>query len=181
VVPQSFVYVKIHILTNQGVDNLTQKQAEALAGEDPDAFTRDLHDSIAQKTYPSWNVYAQVVKPADVATFPVNIYDPTKRWPTSAAPLRRFGKITLNKNVIDEFGEVEQASFTPTAIVPGWDVSADPSKPQFPVAKQPIVTSRFFFLLRSLTLPNSPPNPTLCIRLSCPIPPGHQLPPTRSQ
>lgn len=133
-VPQSFVYVKIHILTNQGVDNLTQKQAEALAGEDPDAFTRDLHDSIAQKTYPSWNVYAQVVKPADVATFPVNIYDPTRRWPTSAAPLRRFGKITLNKNVIDEFGEVEQASFTPTAIVPGWDVSADPSKPQFPVA-----------------------------------------------
>jgi catalase len=145
VVPQSFVYVRIHILTNQGVDNLTHEQAEALTGEDPDAFTRDLHDSIARGIYPSWNVYAQVVKPADVATFPVNIFDPTKRWPTSIAPLRKFGKITLNKNVLDEFSEVEQASFTPTAIVPGWDISADPSKSSFLRSKQSIVTSSFFF------------------------------------
>jgi catalase len=128
-VTESFVYVRIHILTNQGTHNLTQKEAEKLAGEDPDAFTRDLHDSISNGNYPSWDVYAQVVKPADVAKFPVNIFDPTKRWPTNAAPLKKFGKITLNKNVIDEFGEVEQASFTPTAIVPGWDVSADPSQP----------------------------------------------------
>jgi len=137
---QSFVYVRIHILTDQGVDNLTQEEAEAQAGEDPDAFTRDLHDSIVKKKYPSWTVYAQVIKPGDVANFPVNIYDPTRRWPTdpapNGAPLRRFGKITLDENVLDEFGEVEQASFTPTAIVPGWDISADPSKPPIPCNTQ---------------------------------------------
>lgn len=79
-------------------------------------------------------MYAQVVKPEEVAGFPVNIYDPTRRWPEDrnvdpkAAPLRKFGKITLNEIPTDEFGEVEQVSFSPTAIVPGWDVSADPSK-----------------------------------------------------
>ncbi|KAF8527727.1 peroxisomal catalase [Trichophaea hybrida] len=122
----SFVFVKIHILTNQGVNNLTQQEAEQLAGEDPDAFTRDLHDSIASGNFPSWDVYAQIVKPEEVASYPVNIYDPTKRWPEDWTPLRKFGRITLNKNVENEFGEVEQASFNPTAIVPGWDVSADP-------------------------------------------------------
>lgn len=109
-------------------ETLTRQQAEALAGSDADAFTRDLHDSIMKKDYPTWNVYAQVVKPADVAKFPVNIFDPTRRWPLEAAPLRKFGKITLNQNPTDDFGEVEQVSFSPTAIVPGWDVSADPSK-----------------------------------------------------
>ena len=134
VTSQSFVYVRIHVLTNQGVENLTQQEAEALAGKDPDAFTRDLQESITKKDYPSWNVYAQVVKSADVDTFPVNIFDPTKSWPKTNAPLRKFGKITLNQNVMDEFGEVEQVSFTPTAIVPGWDISADPSKSSFSLA-----------------------------------------------
>jgi len=122
----SFVYVRIQILPVQGAHNLSRGQAEALAGRDPDAFTRDLHDSIASKNYPSWSVYAQVVKPEDVASFPVNIFDPTRRWPTDIAPLRKFGMITLNKNVMDDFGEAEQASFNPAAIVPGWDISPDP-------------------------------------------------------
>ncbi|KAI9856669.1 MAG: hypothetical protein M1813_008816 [Trichoglossum hirsutum] len=124
--PKGFVYVKIHVLTNQGVANLTQAKAEQLAGEDPDAFSRDLYDSIASGNYPSWDVYAQVVKPDEVATYPVNVLDPTKRWPEDVTPLRKFGKITLNQNVEDEFGEVEQVSFNPTAIVRGWDISADP-------------------------------------------------------
>jgi catalase len=131
VTPSSYRYVKIHMLPDQGIQNYTQKEAEALAGADPDAFTRDLFNSIRSRKYPSWTVYAQVVEPKDVDYFSVNIFDPTRRWPTEgplrkAAPLRRFARITLNENVQDAFGEIEQASFTPAAIVPGWDVSADP-------------------------------------------------------
>ena len=116
------------MLPDQGVRDYTQQEAERLAGSDPDAFTRDLFNSIASGNYPSWTVYAQTVELKDVASFPVNIFDPTRRWPTDAAPLRRFAKITLNENVQDAFGEIEQASFSPAAIVQGWDVSADPSK-----------------------------------------------------
>lgn len=64
----------------------------------------------------------------DEKPYGVNIFDPTKTVPMKKAPLIRFGKITLNRNPISEFGEVEQVSFNPTAIVPGWDISADPSK-----------------------------------------------------
>lgn len=44
-----------------------------------------------------------------------------------SAPLREFGKITLNENPTDNFTEVEQVNFTPAAIVPGWGLSADPT------------------------------------------------------
>ncbi|KAK6333010.1 hypothetical protein TWF718_010834 [Orbilia javanica] len=122
----SFVYVRIYVRTNQGVKTRTREDAERLAGIDPDAYTRDLHDSIANGDYPSWTVWAQVVRPDEVDSLPVNIFDPTRRWPEDVGEWRKFGKITLNKNPEDEFGEVEQASFSPTAIVPGWDISPDP-------------------------------------------------------
>lgn len=58
------------------VENLTREQAEILAGRDANALTRDLHNEIAGRRYPSWKVYAQVVQPDEVANFPVNIFDP---------------------------------------------------------------------------------------------------------
>lgn len=125
-----FVYVKIHLHTNQGVETLSQQEAETLTGKDPDAFTRDLFDSIALGNYPSWDVFAQIIPPDQAEKYSVdkvNIFDPTKTWPKCDWPLINFGKITLNRNPETEFGEVEQVSFNPTAIVPGWDVSADPS------------------------------------------------------
>lgn len=63
----------------------------------------------------------------DDSPYGVNIFDPTKTVPKNLSPLIQFGKITLNRNPSNEFGEVEQVSFNPTAIVPGWDISADPS------------------------------------------------------
>ncbi|KAH6856688.1 catA, catalase [Chaetomium sp. MPI-CAGE-AT-0009] len=121
-----YVYVRIQMRTNQKIANLSQKEAEQLAGTDPDAYTRDLYNSIYTGDFPSWDVYAQIVKPGDVATFPVNIFDPTKTWPENKAAWTKFGKITLNRNPIDYFEEVEQVSFNPAAVVPGWDVSPDP-------------------------------------------------------
>lgn len=127
-----FYYVKIHLRTNQGIETFTQKEAEELTGTDPDAFTRDLHDHIATCDYPSWTVYAQIMDPNaldpnnDDSPYGVNIFDPTKTVPKKLSPLIQFGKITLNRNPSNEFGEVEQVSFNPTAIVPGWDISADP-------------------------------------------------------
>lgn len=47
--------------------------------------------------------------------------------PTEDFPLIPFGKITLNRNPINYFTEVEQAAFAPANVVPGWDISLDPS------------------------------------------------------
>ncbi|KID96328.1 Catalase-like domain, heme-dependent, partial [Metarhizium majus ARSEF 297] len=124
----SYAYVRIHIIPNKFPEYLTRAEAEKLAGDDPDALTRDLRDEIANARYPSWKVYAQVVEPGQVQGFPVNIFDPTLRWPEdeTGAPLREFGEIQLNKNPDDNFAQVEQVSFTPAAIVKGWGLSAGP-------------------------------------------------------
>jgi catalase len=120
--------VKIHLKTNQGVKNLTLADAVTLTGTDPDSSSRDLFDSIANGDYPSWTVYAQIIDPQAAENYTTNIFDATKTISQTDYPLIPFGKITLNQNPINFFSEVEQAAFNPAAIIPGWQVSPDPSK-----------------------------------------------------
>jgi catalase len=116
-----------------------------LSGTDPDSATRDLFESIAKGDYPSWTVYAQIIDPSAAENYTTNIFDATKTISQTDFPLIPFGKITLNKNPTNFFAEVEQAAFQPSAIIPGWQVSPDPSR------TRPLVTS----------LP-SPPFPIAC-------------------
>lgn len=95
----TFKYVQIHVKTDQGIKNFTGEEALKMAGENPDWHTQDLFDAIQRGEYPSWTVYAQVLDPAEAEKFPVNIFDLTKVWPHKEAPLREFGKLTLNRNV----------------------------------------------------------------------------------
>ncbi len=128
--PGSYQYVKIHMKPKDGVETFTREEATKKAGEDPDWMSRSLFDAIeAGNPFPQWDVFAQVISPALAETLSlkgVNIFDPTKVIPHSDCPLMRFGKITLNKNPTNFFSQVEGVSFSPTAIVPGWDVSPDP-------------------------------------------------------
>lgn len=114
--------------TDQGIRNLTQDESVKLSGEDPDYATRDLYTAIEKGNYPSWTVYAQVIDPLEAEVYKTNIFDPTKTVSQKDYPLIPFGKITLNQNPINYFSEVEQSAFAPANLVPGWDVSFDPSK-----------------------------------------------------
>ncbi|KAI2643566.1 catA, catalase [Xylaria nigripes] len=122
----SFVYVKIHVKTNQGVKNFTASEAEKMAGEDPDYHTRSLYDDLDAGKTPSWDVYAQIIDPKKAASYPINIFDPTKTLPFEDFPLRKFGRIVLERNPDDNFAEVEQSAFSPTNVVPGWALTPDP-------------------------------------------------------
>ncbi|KAF3770458.1 catalase-domain-containing protein [Cryphonectria parasitica EP155] len=121
-----FVYVRIHVKTNQGVENFTVAEAATVAGEDPDFQTRSLFEDLNAGRTPSWDVYAQVIEPDAVARSPVDIFDATKTLPFKDFPLRKFGRIVLDRNPENNFAEVEQAAFSPTNIVPGWSLSPDP-------------------------------------------------------
>jgi catalase len=114
--------------TNQGVKNLTLAEAVTLTGTDPDNSSRDLFESIAKGDFPSWTVYAQIIDPQAAENYTTNIFDATKTISQDDFPLIPFGKITLNQNPVNFFSEVEQVAFNPAAIVPGWQVSPDPSK-----------------------------------------------------
>jgi len=122
----SYSYIKIHLISDQGIQYLTNSEAAPLAGTKPDLHALDLYDSIKTGNYPSWTVYFQVVQPKDLSTCPINIFDMTKVLPHAQYPLRPVGKIVLNKNPINYFAEVEQASFSPSTMVPGFGPSEDP-------------------------------------------------------
>jgi catalase len=72
-------------------------------------------------------VYAQIIDPQAAENYTTNIFDATKTISEIDFPLIPFGKITLNRNPVNFFSEVEQAGFQPSAIIPGWQVSPDPS------------------------------------------------------
>ncbi|KAJ5472257.1 Catalasemono-functionalheme-containing [Penicillium desertorum] len=122
----SFKYVKIHMKTQQGVKNFTREEATRIAGEDPDYMIRDMFEAIERKDYPSWDVFVQVMDPSEAENYRWNIFDMTKVWPHEDFPLRKIGKLTLDRNPGNYFADIEQAAFSPSTMVPGFAASADP-------------------------------------------------------
>lgn len=118
-------WVKYHFKTDQGIDFLTQEEADHLAGEDGDYHQRDLHNAIERGDYPSWTLYMQIMPFADAETYRFNPFDLTKVWPHSDYPLVKVGKMTLDRNPADFHTEIEQAAFQPNNLVPGIGPSPD--------------------------------------------------------
>ncbi len=120
-----YVWVKYHMLTDQGVKNLTASEAEELAGSDPDYAVKDLYHAIERGDYPSWSVYVQIMPPENAATYKIDPFDVTKTWYEEDYPLIPLGKIVLNRNPENFFAEVEQVAFAPAHFVPGIWTSPD--------------------------------------------------------
>ncbi|MCC5792109.1 MAG: catalase [Legionellaceae bacterium] len=118
-------WVKYHFKTDQGIECLTQEEADHLAGTDGDYHTRDLYEAICQGNYPSWTLYMQIMPFEDAATYRFNPFDLTKVWPHADYPLTRLGKLTLNRNPSDYHTEIEQLAFEPNNMVPGTGISPD--------------------------------------------------------
>ncbi|GFP56073.1 peroxisomal catalase [Trichoderma asperellum] len=97
----SYVYVKWHFKPDDGVKTMDSKTAVRLAGSDPDYHVKDLFHSIENGKYPTWSVCVQVMKPEEVKSAPIDIFDCTFTWPYEKYPLRRIGRLTLNKNALD--------------------------------------------------------------------------------
>lgn len=122
----SFHYVKIHLIADAGIATLTNSEATPLTATQPEYHALDLQSAIDAGNFPTWTVSVQVMHPKEVKDSPVNIFDMTKVWPHGKYPLRPIGQITYNKNPSNYFAEIEQASFSPSTMVPGFAPSADP-------------------------------------------------------
>ncbi len=118
-------WIKYHIKTDQGIDFLTQEEADRLAGEDGDVHRRDLYQAIASGDAPSWTMYVQVMPFDDAPDYRFNPFDLTKVWPHGDYPLIEVGRMTLDRNPEDFFVHVEQAAFEPSNMVPGIGPSPD--------------------------------------------------------
>jgi catalase len=119
------VWVKYHFKTDQGVECLTQEEADKLAGESPDYHRQDLFEAIRDGDHPSWTLKVQIMPFEDAKTYRFNPFDLTKVWPHGDYPLIEVGKLTLNRNLTDFHTEMEQAAFEPNNLVPGIGLSPD--------------------------------------------------------
>ncbi|NLE82753.1 MAG: catalase, partial [Rhodococcus sp.] len=70
-------WVKYHFKTNQGIEFLTQAEADALAGSNPDYHRADLFDAIARGDFPSWTLKVQVMPVAEAEGYRFNPFDLT--------------------------------------------------------------------------------------------------------
>ncbi len=118
-------WVKYHFKTDQGIANMTQEEADRIAGTDADYHRRDLFDAIARGEFPSWTLKVQVMPFEEAKTYRLNPFDLTKVWPQKDYPLHEVGKLTLNRNPTDFQAEIEQAAFEPNNLVPGIGPSPD--------------------------------------------------------
>ncbi|MGW6865241.1 catalase [Streptomyces sp. NPDC054901] len=118
-------WVKYHFETDQGIEFLTQADADRIAGEDPDFHRRDLFDSISGGEAPGWTLKVQVMPFEDAPDYRFNPFDLTKVWPHADYPLIEVGRMTLDRNPEDYFVHIEQAAFEPSNLVPGIGPSPD--------------------------------------------------------
>ncbi len=118
-------WVKFHFVSDQGVENLTNEEAEHLCGADSDFHRRDLFEAIERGEHPSWTLKIQAMPYADAASYRFNPFDLTKVWPHADYPLITVGTFTLDENPVNHFAQIEQATFAPSNIVPGIGFSPD--------------------------------------------------------
>lgn len=119
-------FVKFHWKPLLGVHSVVWDEAQKISGLDPDFHRRDLWESIENGDFPEWELGVQLVEEKDEHAFDFDLLDPTKLIPEELVPVKRIGKLTLNRNPDNFFAETEQVAFHPGHLVSGIDFSNDP-------------------------------------------------------
>lgn len=119
-------FVKFHWKPLLGVHSVAWDEAQNISGKDPDFHRRDLWEAIESGAFPEWELGVQIVPEADEFKFDFDLLDSTKIIPEELVPVRRVGKLTLNRNPDNFFAETEQAAFHIGHVVPGIDFTNDP-------------------------------------------------------
>ena len=92
------VWVKFHMRSQQGIENLTDQEAEYLVGVDRESHQRDLYENIENGDFPKWKMYIQVMTEEQANNMPYNPFDLTKVWYKKDFPLIEVGEWVLNRN-----------------------------------------------------------------------------------
>lgn len=119
------VLVKYHWEPLQGIKNLTTKQAQEIQATNFNHATQDLFDAIEKGEYPEWELCVQIMPDEEHPGLDFDPLDDTKIWPRDQFPWLPVGKMTLNRNPVNYFAEVEQSAFGTGVLVDGLDFSDD--------------------------------------------------------
>jgi catalase len=119
-------FVKFHWKPASGMQSVVWNEAVKINGADPDFHRRDLWDAITKGPPPEWELGLQLFDDDFADRFAFDVLDPTKIIPEEDVPVRRVGKLVLDRVVDNFFAETEQVAFCTQNVVPGIDFTNDP-------------------------------------------------------
>lgn len=119
------VLVKYHWKSQQGIESLTQAQADEIQKTELGSHTKDLVDNINAGNFPKWELNVQIMSDDGHPELDFDPLDDTKTWPEDVFPLRPVGMMTLNENIKNFHNESEQIAFGTGVLVDGLDFSDD--------------------------------------------------------
>ncbi|MEX2184760.1 MAG: catalase [Chloroflexota bacterium] len=119
------VLVKYHWKTQQGVESLTQAQADAIQATDLGSASHDIFEAIERGDFPRWELSVQIMSDDEHPELDFDPLDDTKTWPEEVFPLRPVGMMALDRNVENFFAESEQSAFGTGVLVDGLEFSDD--------------------------------------------------------
>ena len=119
-------FVKFHWKPKLGLQSVVWDEAVKINGADPDFHRRDLWNSIQSGNYPEWELGLQLFDEQFANSFAFDVLDATKIVPEEDVPIRRVGRLVLDRMVDNFFAETEQVAFCTQNIVRGVDFTNDP-------------------------------------------------------
>ena len=119
-------FVKFHWKPKLGMQSVVWNEAVKINGADPDFHRRDMWQAIHSGQFPEWELALQLFDEKFADQFQFDVLDATKLIPEELVPLRKVGRMVLDRCVDNFFAETEQVAFCTANVVPGVDFSNDP-------------------------------------------------------
>jgi catalase len=119
-------FVKFGWKPKQGLQSVLWNEAVKVNGADPDFHRRDLRDAIGRGDLPEWELGLQLFDEEFADRFGFDVLDPARIIPEEEVPIRRVGRLVLDRVLDNVFAETEQVAFCTQNTVPGIDFSDDP-------------------------------------------------------
>ena len=115
-------FVKFHWKPKLGMQSVVWNEAVKINGADPDFHRRDLWNAIKSGQFPGMG--ARTCS-CSMTSLPISlrfdVLDATKIIPEEDVPIRKVGRLVLDRCVDNFFAETEQVAFCTQNIVPGVD------------------------------------------------------------
>src|ERR1700750_3049540 len=119
-------FVKFHWKPKLGLQSVVWNEAVKINGADPDFHRRDLWNAIRSGNFPEWELGLQLFDDAFAEKFAFDVLDATKIIPEEDVPIRKVGRLVLDRCVDNFFAETEQVAFCTNNFLPGIDFTNDP-------------------------------------------------------
>ena len=119
-------FVKFHWKPKLGMQSVVWNEAVKINGADPDFHRRDMWNAIKSGDFPEWELGLQLFDEKFAERFAFDVLDATKIIPEEEIPIKKVGRLVLDRCVDNFFAETEQVAFCTQNIVPGVDFTNDP-------------------------------------------------------